>query len=57
MSKSKKENVNLRNLKQNGAVTFTIDGLELQQLLEDCKAKKIKVRVERYSSFITVLRE
>lgn len=52
---SKKDSVDFRKLKENGAVTFTTDGLEFQQLLEDCKTKNIKVRVERYSSFLTVL--
>ena len=52
---SRKENVNLRSLKRNGSVTFTIDGLELQQLLEDCKRQKLKVDVRRFSSFISVV--
>lgn len=52
---SKKENVNLRNLKRNGAVTFTIDGLELKQLLEDCERQKLKVDIRRFSSFISVV--
>lgn len=52
---SKRENVNLRSLKRNGAVTFTIDGLELKQLLEDCEQQKLKVDVRRFTSFISVV--
>lgn len=52
---SKRENINLRNLKRNSAITFTIDGLELKQLLEDCKQQKLKVDIRRFSSFISVV--
>lgn len=50
-----KENIDLRNLKRHGAVTFTTDGREYQCLLEECKQQKLKIDIRRFSSFITVV--
>lgn len=51
----KKENLNLRNLKRNGSITFTTDGSELKQLLEECKERKLKVSIRRFPSFVSVV--
>lgn len=51
----KKESVDMRSLKKNGAVTFTSENLHLQQLLLDCQEQELKVRVERFPYFISVV--
>lgn len=51
----KKESVDMRSLKKNGAVTFTSENLHLQQLLIDCQEQELKVRVERFRYFVSVV--
>lgn len=51
----KKESVDMRSLKKNGAVTFTSENLHLQQLLIDCQEQELKVRVERFPYFISIV--
>lgn len=51
----KKESVDMRSLKKNGVVTFTSENLHLQQLLIDCQEQELKVRVERFHYFISVV--
>lgn len=50
-----KQDVYLRSLKRNGAVTFTTDCLQLQQLLNQCEQLGIRIDVRRFPSFISVV--
>lgn len=51
----KKESVDMRSLKKNGAVTFTSESSQLKQLLIDCQEQELKVRVERFRYFVSVV--
>lgn len=52
-----KESVDLRSLRKHGAVPFTSEDRYFKQLLDDCEQKNIKVRIERFPSFVMVVKK
>lgn len=47
--------VSHRSLQQRGFVTFTKLDAMVEEFIEDCKNNDIKVRVEKYKSFVVVV--